>query len=82
MAYAVPTFQPVQVGLHEDILHQPRPFVQTDDAIVALGGDSAALLAAMLKALQAKECEAGCLLHTIDSEDAAFFVDFFHSLIC
>ena len=82
MAYAVAAFQPVQIGLHEDILHQPCPFVQADDAIVALGGDSATLLATVLEALQAKECEAGGLFHAIDSEDAAFFVDFFHGVIC
>ena len=82
MAYAIPALQPVQIGLHEDTLHQPCPFVQAYDAIVALGGDSATLLAAVLEALQPKECEAGCLLHTVDSEDAAFFVDFFHGVIC
>ena len=82
MAYAIAAFQPVQVGLHEDFLHQPGTFVQADDAIFTLSGDSAALLPTVLEALQAKECEAGCLLHTVDSEDAAFFVDFFHGLIC
>ena len=82
VTYAVAAFQPVQVGLHEDFLHQPGTFVQADDAIFTLSGDSTALLTTVLEALQAKEREAGCLLHTVDSEDAAFFVDFFHGVIC
>ena len=82
MAYAVPAFQPVQISLRKDILHQTGPFMQMTVAIIAFGGDSTALLTTVLEALQAKEREAGCLLHTVDSKDAAFFVDFFHGLIC
>ena len=58
VAYAIAALQPVQVGLHEDFLHQPGTFVQADDAIFTLSGDSAALLATVLEALQAEEREA------------------------
>ena len=78
---AVQSFQAVQIRFRENVFDQTCSFMQMDKPLFIYRSDATALLPTVLKALQAKECEAGCLLHTVDSEDAAFFVDFFHGVI-
>ena len=82
VAYAVLSFQAVQIRFRENVFDQTCSFMQMDKPLFIYRSDATALLPTVLEALQAQKGQAGGLSCSVDSEDAAFFVDFFHGLIC
>jgi hypothetical protein len=81
VANAVSSFQSVQVRLRENVFYQSRAFMQMDKPLFIYRSNATTLLPTVLKALQAEKGQAGGLYCSIDSEDTAFFVDFFHGVI-
>lgn len=60
----------------EDLAYQAVSFDSVEFACRAYCNDAAALLASMLKGMQAIVCQAGGVFYSVDSEDATFMVEF------